>query len=187
MSISNGDRINALASLYAAERADLSTIGNQLTGVSGLAVTYIVAIFIVLGHTDPKQMSLLWFAAPIPVFIFLAFYALFLSLSMARTASCKRLEEYIAVKAEVKVDEIGMSISESVLDIKRAKSRWHKGLIASAYAPILIGSGLVIVYLVIQAFHHDANIWVRVISMVIYAFLLIPIAVGWYRIGRGRP
>jgi len=185
MSISNDDRINALASLYAAERADLSTIGSQLTGISGLVVTYIAAIFIVLGHTNPKQMSPLWFAAPIPVFIFLAFYALFLSLSIARTASCKKLEGYLAVQAEVNANEVGMSISDRVMDFTQA-SGLYKGLLVSAYVPIIIGSLAVIVYLVFQAFHHDATVWVRVVFMAVYAILLILIALGWLRVAFGK-
>jgi hypothetical protein len=182
MSTSNDDQINALASLYAAERADLSTIGNQLLGVSTLALTYIVAVFAVLGHSNTKQMSLLWFAAPIPVFIFLAFYALFLSLSIARTASCKKLEGYLAAKTPVEADKMGVSISDRVMDITQA-SLLYKGLLVSAYVPILVGSLSVIAYIVYQTFQHNAPTWVRVISLIVYGLLLIPIALSWLGIG----
>jgi hypothetical protein len=187
MTISDDDQINdyqknALASLYAAERADLSTIGNQLLGVSTLALTYIVAVFAVLGHSNTKQMSLLWFAAPIPVFIFLAFYALFLSLSIARTASCEKLEGYLAADTPVEADKMGMSMSNRVMDITKAPLL-YKGLLAAAYVPILLGSLGVIAYIVYQTFQHNAPGWLRAVSLIGYGLLLVPIALSWLGIG----
>jgi hypothetical protein len=179
MSIDNKDRVSALTSLYAAERADLSTIGNQLTGISGLALTYIIAVFIVLGHPSTKKMSTLWLAAPIPVLIFLAFYTLFLSLSIARTSSCKKLEVHIAAETEIKADEIGMSISENVMDFERAPLL-HKGLLITAYSPIILGSLLLTGYVAFQAFDHDTNIWIFTISATAYVILLIPIIPSWF-------
>jgi hypothetical protein len=144
-------------------------------------VTYIVAIFIVLGHTSAKQVSFVWFAAPIPVFVFLAFYALFLSLSIDRTASCKDLEEDLAVKAGTEPDKVGMAISSRVMDIKQAFPLSKAPLLA-AYVPIVLGSLSVIIYLLVQAFHHDTNGWVQFIFMVINVLLLILVALGWLRI-----
>jgi len=184
MSMKNDDRINALAALYAAERADLSSMTNQLLGVSSLAVTYIVAIFIVLGHTKPDQRSFVWFAAPIPVFVFLAFYVLFISVSIARTASCKKLEAGLAGEAGVNAEEIGIPESDRITDIKQA-SPLYKGLILAAYVPVILGSLLVTVYLLVQAFHHDANTLAQVGFTIIYVILFVLIALGWVKVTFG--
>src|SRR6266480_3401128 len=154
MSIEKKDQINALTSLYAVERSDLSTIGAQLTGVAGLALTYLITVSFVLGHSHTKKMPLLWFAAPIPVLIFLAFYTLFLSLSIARTASCKRLEVQIAREIEIMADDIGTSVSDKVMDIISAPRWWQKGLIIAAYVPIFLGSLWLIAYIPIRVWYH---------------------------------
>jgi hypothetical protein len=179
----NDDRINALSSLYAAERADLSNLGNQLIGVAGFAVTYIAAIFIVLGHTNPKHMTLLWFAAPIPIYVFLAFFTLSTTLSMGRTESCKKLEEAIAPETEIAASVVGIHVSDRVMDIRQA-SWGNKPLIASAFGPILLGGLAVIIYLIYQTFHIHVNTAWRVIAIAVYAVLFLPILLRWIRLLR---
>jgi hypothetical protein len=149
MSIDKGDRISALSSVYAAERADLSTIGNQLTGLAGLALTYIITVFILLGHSTAKKASLLWLAAPIPVLVFLALFTLFLSLSVARSASCKRLEAQIAAEIGIGADDIGVSVSDNVVYIAKA-TLLHRCLILAAYVPVILGSIALIAYVPIR-------------------------------------
>jgi hypothetical protein len=173
------DRVNALTSLYAAERADLSTIGNQLTGIASLALTYIIAIFILIGKANPKKFPILWFASPIPVLMFLALFTLFLSLSVARSASCKRLEAQIAAELGITID-IGVSISDRVLDITSA-TRMHKAVILIAYIPVILGSLALVAYIPIRASYQGTSPWLLGISTTAYAILLLPIAVVWIK------
>jgi len=85
MKISDESRLNGLISLYATERADLASLGNQCLAILGLGLTYILAIIVGLAakSNDP---SFFWLATPIPLLILLAFSTLFTSLAGADSA-----------------------------------------------------------------------------------------------------
>jgi hypothetical protein len=181
MDISDRDRISALTSLYTTERADLSNIANQSLAIVGLALTYIIAVFIGLPHAASiKKSSLLWFASPIPVLVFLAFYTLWVSLAIARTRSCKELEKKIASEVGVNVGSIGVTVSDKIMDIEAARPV-YRIIILTAYAPIIVAGISLIVYVLFEAIHHHANVWIVIVSIVLYVALLAPSTTVWFK------
>jgi hypothetical protein len=185
MNVSDEDRLSALTSLYSTERADLTSIGNQSLGMVGLVLTYIVAIVFGLAQSaDKENVSIFWLAAPIPLLVFLAFYEMFISLSRARTKSCKILEDKITSEIGPKInldEQIGVAVSDRVMDINAATDPLRKIVIFIAYAPLLLAIPSLTLFILIRAIRHHTPLWIVIISIILYAILLIPSGIAWIK------
>jgi hypothetical protein len=173
------NQVDALMSLYATEREDLSNVSNQCTAIIGLVLTYVIAVFISLGHViSLNKTPLAWFASPVPVLVFLCFYTMHVSLAIARTKSCRELEGEISSIVKIRSDKIGVAISDRIMDIGVAP--WpQKGLILAAYAPIILAVISLIVYIVAKAVLYHAHIWIIILSVMTYVALLVPASIAW--------
>lgn len=107
---------SSLAALYAAERADLTSVtGAALTLVSA-AVAYIgLAVFAVLQASVPLP-NLVLFALPVPAWALAAFHSLLIGLSAVRSAVCQRLEGRLAVNANLDAATLGMRAGAQVMN-----------------------------------------------------------------------
>jgi hypothetical protein len=181
MNVSDQDRLNALTSLYATERADLASIGNQCLAIIGVGLTYIVAIIIGLfSSTSTKGNYIFWLASPIPLLTVLAFYTIFVSLAMARTKSCSVLHEEITSEIGITPNAIGVAVSNRILDFKEAPLR-YKALILTSYVPVILSILALIAYVVVRAILQHINMWIIISSIIIYAILLAPSTVTWIK------
>jgi hypothetical protein len=179
MSIPEKDRLAALVSLYSAERADLSNIGNQNIAIVGLALTYIAAVFFGLAQTaDQKSSSVFWLASPIPLLVFVSFYTLYVSLARVRTESCKSLEGQIIDLIDLDSGNIGVAVSDKVMDPTAAELR-QVLVILSAYVPVFLAILALTVYVLVRAFRHHTHLWAIIIAIILYMILLIPPATAW--------
>ena len=181
MSIPEKDRLDALVSLYSAERADLSNIGNQNIAIVGLALTYIVVVFFGLAQTaDQKSSSVFWLASPIPLLIFIGFYTLYISLARVRTESCKFLEDQIIDLVDLDSGKIGVAVSDKVMDPNAAEPSQILVILA-AYVPVFLAILALTVYVLVRAFRHHTHLWAIIIAIILYAILLIPAAIAWVK------
>jgi hypothetical protein len=179
MRIPEKDRLDALVSLYSAERADLSNIGNQNIAIVGLALTYIVAVFFGLAQTaDQKSSSIFWLASPIPLLIFICFYTLYISLARARSESCKLLEGQIIDLVGLDSGNIGVAVSDKVMDPNAAEPRQILVILA-AYVPVFLAILGLTAYVLVRAFSHHTHLWAIIIAIILYVILLIPPAIAW--------
>lgn len=182
MHLSDKDHFNTLTSLYATERADLANMGNQCLAIISLIVTYAVAVYVGLTHfLGTKTVSFLWFAAPIPILTFLAFYTLWVSLTIARTKSCKELEERIIQNTSIDAQDYGVTVSDRIMDVKIAPWR-YKSVLLTAYGSIFLVGLSIVIYILIQGFAHHAQPWVLGVSIALYTVLLAPTVFSWFKL-----
>ena len=91
-----------------------------------------------------------------------------------------RNKAIIADEVGLKSDDIGVSLSDKLLDITSA-TPLHRSLILSAYVPMILASISLIAYVPIRASYHHANVWWLAISALIYMVLLLPTAMVWIK------
>lgn len=115
-----GNDTSSLATLYSAERADLtSVLGAALTLVSATAAYLGLALFTVLQSSVPIP-DLVLLALPLPAWALAAFHSLLLALSTVRSAVCEALEERLAQRAGLDPSSLGIRAGARVMDMSTA-------------------------------------------------------------------
>jgi len=71
-------------------------------------------------------------------------------------------------------------VSDKIMDIEAARPVYRL-IILTAYAPIIVAGISLIVYVLFEAIHHHANVWIVIVSIVLYVVLLAPSTIVWFK------
>jgi hypothetical protein len=164
-----------LASLYAVERQDLANLSNVQFAIVGAGLAYLLAAIFGMSQAAPQNNAgALWLAVPLPIVSLIAFHALLLKLSIARTKSCDLLEQRLVRRASIKPETFGTMTSNRIMDIGQASIIYWPAIII-AYAgvyTVLIG---LIVWAILNANQAGISLaWQWIVSLVYLGLAMGP-------------
>lgn len=178
---SDGDKVAALAAIYAGTRADNSSIMNVSLALLGAGVTYIAAT---LAFADNFGTAINWLVVavlPCPLWIVAAFHSLIVSVTMVNAVTAQYVEARLMKFAQVpegKRKYIGYPRAEKIMNIN--KSRWsHKVMVITTYggaAMLVVGYT---VYMMGLYWSNAASLPWTLLFLVVYVLAMVSVIFSW--------
>lgn len=171
------EAVEALSSLYQADRSDNSTNLSASLALLGANIAY-AGVTLAFSDQFSKLNDTLVVLLPIPLWIVAAFHSLIVSAGMLRAVSIQVLERELIRRAKIPDDVkivVGYQAPEGVMNIKPAA--WvHKLAIVLANG----GSGLIAIpYTVYILFSREIEGMLRGGALFVYVFVALITALSW--------
>jgi hypothetical protein len=139
----------ALAALYAADRAELSSLDSTTTNLIAVSIAYITATIALLPAGGPSSLNgWVMAAVPLPIIVVASYWLSLLCITAARAVSARHLEALLRSKTMLSWDQahlVGLEATEPMINIGLARG-FQKLLLAVHYAgaSVLVGGHAVV-------------------------------------------